>query len=94
MARLEKSEMLLDKGAVDSSGVTFVSSGVVSDTLVTIPFEKYDDMGKPDVITVTVQPGDHLNDGPEYRYRDNSTGMYVSKEIAEADPDNHTKETE
>lgn len=31
-------------------------------------------------------------EGP--RYRDAVTGMYVSKEIAEADPDKHVKETE
>ena len=32
------------------------------DTTISIRRSDYDDMGRPDTITVTIEPGDHLND--------------------------------
>lgn len=62
-----RSESVLDYVTESAENVMFSNAtqmGVGCVTIASIPMDKWRDMGEPDVITVTVQPGDRLNDEP------------------------------
>lgn len=47
---------------------------------------KWQDLGSPETVTLTIEAGDQLN-AEEVAYRDAGTGQYVSEEYADANPD-------
>lgn len=61
-----------DPGLSDAHEAVYVTppdddgnpTGVAPTTTVCIPLLDWDDLGRPDTITVTIEPGDHLN-GPD-----------------------------
>jgi len=63
VAVLEKSRMVLGR----MGGIFFVAYGYVDEDslspiqVLSIPREKYEDMGEPEYITITIEPGDRLN---------------------------------
>ncbi len=65
--KLTKSRSVLDLASLgkDRLRLTFESNGndqsVSQKTTVTIPAEKWEDFGRPTVITVTIEPDDLLN---------------------------------
>lgn len=57
---------------------------------------RWEDLGEPTVITITVEPGDLLNppdDGAELLHRDAGTGRFVTEEFAEENPDTTVTES-
>lgn len=60
---LTKTEILLHRGNGDTDAFVEFNPAIGSDGIfVTIPEGKWHDLGDPDELTVTIEPGDRLND--------------------------------
>lgn len=64
MTTLLKSEKVLSLEELDDEVVLFGNGGKgdISTTGLAFHRSQWDEMGKPSEITVTIRPGDHLND--------------------------------
>lgn len=64
MAELLKSEILLPLEELDEEVVVFGMGGEgdESTTALAVHRSRWEEMGRPSEVTVTVRPGDHLND--------------------------------
>ena len=61
MSILTKTRSVLSRTRTVDDRVYFAQDEEPFNALVSLSEDTWDDMGRPDVITVSVEPGDHLN---------------------------------